>query len=207
MKAKIQAANFLLLLGSLCAGLNSSDARADESMRLGIPTYQGTGCPEGSASATMTADGTQLSILFDRYTAEAGGNTGRRNERKSCSLSIPVEIPSNVSVAIVEVDYRGYHSLPTRGYSELSVNYSLGPLSGPRFLRRFVGPLDTDFFAKQKLRATDVRWSACGGRSTLHLNTSMIVVSNGQQELSLAALDSADLHSGFTYVVQYRPCR
>ena len=50
---------------------------------LGYPGYGGTGCPQGTASATLSPDGTALSVLFDQFVVEAGGTTGRRVDYKN----------------------------------------------------------------------------------------------------------------------------
>ena len=84
-------------LGALAALgiLRSPLARAEEpEVQIGSPAYQGSGCPEGSVSATLSPDATALSLIFDRYTVEAGrAASGVQQDRKQCSLQIPMTIP------------------------------------------------------------------------------------------------------------------
>ena len=61
-----------LLIGSSFAGTAFADDIA-----LGEPGYGGTGCPDGSASVTLSPDAKSLSILFDEYYVEAGGETNK----------------------------------------------------------------------------------------------------------------------------------
>src|SRR5690606_16125540 len=75
---KILAIAALLVAGSF-AGL----AQADD-IALGEPGYGGTGCPDGSASVTLSPDAKSLSIIFDEYFVEAGGATNKSFDRKSC---------------------------------------------------------------------------------------------------------------------------
>ncbi|HZY67241.1 MAG TPA: DUF4360 domain-containing protein, partial [Devosia sp.] len=96
-----------LLIGSSVAGASYADDIA-----LGEPGYGGTGCPDGSASVTLSPDAKSLSILFDEYYVEAGGSTNKSLDRKSCNIAIPVHVPQGLSVSILNIDYRGYNSLP-----------------------------------------------------------------------------------------------
>ncbi|MDY6900480.1 MAG: DUF4360 domain-containing protein, partial [Cyanobacteriota bacterium] len=52
--------------------------------------YGGNGCPDGSASVTVSPDGQELTLLFDKFIAE--GNNPRES-RKSCNLTIPIKVP------------------------------------------------------------------------------------------------------------------
>src|SRR3982750_1792818 len=70
MKALAAIAS-LILVGGL-----PTFAHADD-ISLGQPGYGGTGCPGGSVSATLSPDAKSLSILFDQYQVEAGGDTGK----------------------------------------------------------------------------------------------------------------------------------
>jgi len=174
---------------------------------LGQPLSQGTGCPDGSVGAVVSPDGNELSVLFDRYIGEAGGTTARRMDRKNCHLSIPVQVPAGVSAALVEVDYRGFNNMPARASTSLFISYSLGTAAGPRFSRRFVGALNGDFLTTNKLRASDVRWTACGANTILKIDSELVVATNGPQDYTTSGLDSADLKAAVTYEVQYRDCR
>ena len=80
-------------------------AHAEEPITLGEPGYGGTGCPGGSVSATLSPDATSLSLLFDSYQVEAGGETGKKFDRKSCNIAIPVHVPHGISISILSIDY------------------------------------------------------------------------------------------------------
>ncbi|MBC7466703.1 MAG: DUF4360 domain-containing protein, partial [Bdellovibrio sp.] len=58
-------------------------------MQLGQPTYGGNGCPQGTASVSLSDDSKTMSVLFDQFSSEAGSTTGRRVDRASCNLRIP----------------------------------------------------------------------------------------------------------------------
>ena len=116
MKALAAIAS-LILVGGL-----ATLAHADD-ISLGQPGYGGTGCPGGSVSATLSPDSKSLSILFDQYQVEAGGDTGKTFDRKSCNIAIPVHVPQGLSISVLAIDYRGYNNVPVGGNTNFNVEY------------------------------------------------------------------------------------
>lgn len=81
-----------------------------QSYKLGAPVVAGPGCPSGSASASVTDDGSAISILFDQFSIQkrAGDLPGALR----CTIHIPVETQPGYVVAASSVDYRGFYNLP-----------------------------------------------------------------------------------------------
>ncbi len=190
-----------IMLGLL---LISSVVLADD-VSLGIPGYGGTGCPQGSASAVLSPDAKQLSILFDSYSMEAKGS--KTVDRKTCNVAIPIHVPNGLSVSILQVDYRGYNSLPRGGSSELGVEYFFAGVKGPAMTKTFNGALDSDFYVSNKLAATALTWSPCGADVNLRINTSMRVRTNPRGDQAISSIDSIDMSAGLVYLLQFRTCR
>ncbi len=190
---------------SAIAGL-SSQVHA-ESLQLGHPAYGGTGCPAGSASATLSPDNQTLSILFDQFVAEAGGDTRRDVDRKSCNVAIPVRVPQGYSVSVFKVDYRGFNYLPSGARSQFMAEYFFGGGRGPRTSRSFQGPLNSDYIFTNQLGVEALVWSACGEDVTLRVNASMMTQTNRQRAQAMSTVDSADVQSGMIYHLQWRLCR
>ena len=111
---------------------------------LGEAGYGGSGCPSGSASVTLSPDNKALSILFDEYMVEAGGHE-RKIARKSCNIAIPVHVPQGFSVSIIEADYRGYVSLPSRAQARFSAEYFFAGKRGPKYRKSFRGYTDDEY--------------------------------------------------------------
>ncbi len=190
--------------------LLANQASADD-IRLGIPTYGGTGCPAGTASATLSDDRKSLSILFDAYVVEAGGISGRQLARKSCNVAVPVHVPHGLSVAIFEVDYRGFNAVPIGGYSIFNVEYFMkypgrNPIPGPRFSKRFSGPVEDDYFLNNTLSLESVTWSPCGQDVILRTNSNVLARSNSSGEDTIATLDSEDVSAGLDFLLQWKTC-
>jgi len=189
-----------LLIGGSFAGTAFADDIA-----LGEPGYGGTGCPDGSASVTLSPDAKSLSILFDEYYVEAGGSTNKSFDRKSCNIAIPVHVPQGLSVSILNIDYRGYNSLPSGARTTFNVEYFFAGQQGPRFSKSFNGPLDKDYLIKNKLQASALVWSACGADVNLRTNSS-IRVQTRQNKEALATVDSEDVSAAIVYQFQWRKC-
>lgn len=182
-----------------------SQSYAQSGLSLGYPGYGGNGCPAGSASVTLSPDQQSLSILFDQYIVEAGN--GRRLDRKSCNIAIPIRVPQGYSVSIFQVDYRGFNDLPVGARSTFNVEYFFAGGRGVRQSTVFRGPESDEYAITDRLAATAVVWSACGAETNLRVNTSMMVQSNRRGEQAFATVDSADVSAGLIYHLQWRRCR
>lgn len=192
----------LAIIGLMSAASITAQA---QQIRLGQPAYGGTGCPAGSASVTVSPDASSLSILFDNYVAEAG--SGRSMDRKSCNISVPVSVPNGYSVAVIQVDYRGFNFVPRGGMSRFDAEYFWAGARGPRISRTFMGPVNDSYTISDGLIASTMVWTPCGADVNLRVNTSMMAKSNARGEQTLATVDSADISSGLIYHLQWRRCR
>jgi hypothetical protein len=195
-----------VLLLALLGAASSLYANWENDVRLGEPEYGGTGCPAGSAAVALSPDAKAMSILFDQFVSEAGANTGRRIDRKTCNIAVPVHVPQGYSVSIFQIDYRGFNSLPYGAYSVFNVEYFFAGTRGPNYERRFDGELEDNYLLRNELAASTHTWSACGQNVILRANTNMMVRSNAQNESALATVDSADVQAGLVFNLQWRKC-
>jgi len=179
-------------------------AHADD-IALGQPDYGGTGCPAGSASATLSPDQKSLSILFDAYQVEAGGTTGKAFARASCNIAIPVHVPQGLSVSLLAIDYRGYNNVPKGGSTDFNVEYFFAGARGPTFKKTFKGPVDEDYTIHNELTAQAMVYSACGVDVNLRTNSSIRVATKGSAQ-ALATVDSEDVNAGIIYQLSWKAC-
>lgn len=188
-----------------------SFAKAD-SIYLGVPGYNGTGCPPGSAEAILSPDNSVLSILFSEYVAQAGfGSTGSTTGAKNCTIAIPVHVPQGLSLSIIGVDYRGLLSLPRSALARFSAEYFLAAVGqpqqrGPRMIKSFTGPTLTDYLVENDLLLSAQIHSPCGRDVNLRVNTSMMVLTPRGED-ALATVDSVDVTAGVLYKLSWRTCR
>lgn len=194
-----------LLSGIVFGMLFSAYSFADD-IYLGNPSYGGTGCPSGTASAALAPDGKSLSILFDSYLIEAGGPTGVMLGRKGCNIAIPVHIPQGLSISIFKVDYRGFNSLPAGAFSRFGVEYFFAGIQGPYYTKTFYGALNSNYTLSNTIAAGAIVWSPCGEDVILRSNSNMLVKTNANYDYALSTVDSADLRAGLVYHLQWRRC-
>jgi hypothetical protein len=187
----------------MVAALAATSAFADD-ISLGQPSYGGTGCPGGTASAVLSPDAKSLSLLFDAYTVEAMGQ--KRVDRKSCNVAIPVHVPHGLSLSIVQVDYRGFNSLPQGALSSFNVEYFFAGQKGPKYQRNFSGPVTSDFLVQNPLLVSAIVWSPCGADTILRTNSSMSVQTNGMGQQAQSSIDSIDISAGVIYRLAWRQC-
>jgi hypothetical protein len=195
----------LAIAALLVASSFGGAAQAQQGITLGLPGYGGTGCPDGSASVTLSPDATSLSILFDEYYVEAGGSTNKSFDRKSCNIAIPVHVPQGLSVSVLAIDYRGYNNIPTGARTTFGVEYFFAGARGPVFNKTFNGPLDKDYLIQNKLQASALVWSKCGADVNLRTNSS-IRVQTSQNKQALATVDSQDVSAAIIYQLQWKKC-
>jgi hypothetical protein len=185
-----------LLLSTVVLATSVSPAFARPSVKILGANYGGSGCPNESASVGVSPDGQELTILFDEFAAE--GNS-RRHNRKSCNLSIPIQVPQGFQISLYDADYRGYVAPATR--ARLRSEYFFAGRRGPVFSRAFNG--ETDYNVRDRLATVADVWSACGDSLNMRVNTSMTASGRG-----IATVDSFDLaHRGLVYHIKYRACR
>lgn len=191
---------------AIAAALSLAES-AQAQLRLGEPAYGGNGCPAGSASVNVSPDQSSLSILFDSYIAEAGKTTGRTVDRKSCNISIPVQVPQGYSVAIFKVDYRGFNLVPAFGaQTKIDTEYFWAGARGPRFTRMFRGPVTDNYTLSDGIMASTLVWTPCGASVNLRVNSSIMAQSNSRGDQTMMTVDSADFSSGLLYHLQWRRC-
>lgn len=196
-----------LLLVAGVALFMSESVLAQSGLRMGTPSYGGSGCPAGTASVTLSPSEDAISILFDAFSASAGGDSRKRVDRKSCNLSIPVTIPQGYSVSVIQVDYRGFNFIPSSGaYTRLNTEYFWAGIRGPMFSKLFVGPQNKDFTTSNGIIAESLVWTPCGASVNLRVNSSVMAQSNNRMDQTDIMVDSADITSGLIYHIQWRRC-
>lgn len=173
---------------------------------IGNPTFGGNACSNGSARATLSPDGQQVSILFDQFIATSGGNSGLRADRKNCDIAIPVQVPQGYSVAVLAIDYRGFASLPQGAALRFSANYFFAGQRSSNYGKEFLGPMTDNYVFRNEMQISANIWSACGASVLLRTQASMVVMTNPQGEETTSTVDSMDVNSGITYNLQYKQC-
>jgi hypothetical protein len=201
MRLVLFVGTFMFLAGDLWAA----------GLKLGHPNYQGTGCPSGSVALTVSPDESAVSVLFNSFVVEAGGQTNRRLDEKNCGLSIPIEVPAGYSLSVATVDYRGYVYSPKQNiFNNMSVDYTWFGHPGRHYENKFQGPIDDNFTISQAVASHMKQWTTCGQKNNLVITTNLKTRTNPQNDSTILALDSIDgtgHSSGLRFHLEWKPCR
>lgn len=182
--------------------------------KLKNPKLGGTGCPEGTLSASITPDGKTISLIFDNYIAEAGNSVGVKRDIKNCSVQLPIEVPAGYQFTIVKLDYRGFNSVPDGGRTRYVTMYSFldeetKKQIGKRIRRNYIfsGPLEEEYTISSDVTSKPI-WSNCGKNLEFRLDTRAIAVTNEEGEDVLATIDSIDASVGTSveYHLLWKEC-
>ncbi len=151
--------------------LVSTHAFAQE-FGVGTIAYGGTGCKTGTAELTAAGDG-GLKLQFSEFNLKSGVG-GRRLDRKTCSIALPIQAPEGFSMSLV-VAPEGVFNLDSSGSLNLRQESFIAGERGLVTSKTFVGP-DRDFFLADDFDFQgEPVWTSCGESSILRLNLSAIV--------------------------------
>lgn len=172
----------------------------------------GSGCREGSATSSISPDSRELSLLFDDFLVQSGGNSGRVSDKKNCVVEVRLGIPSGWSMTLMTADYRGFVALDPGAMAQHEVLYSFNKaFTGSSFsTTNFVGPRTENYFVRNTLRIDQYNWSTCNQSDvTLTVRLGLVtqpqtgVRSNPNGQLTL---DSVDTSTRQTFGIGWQRC-
>lgn len=203
---------------------SASLAESPSGVRVGNIRVRGDGCPQNSASATISPDGTSFSILFDSYQVES--NESFQIDRKACEAEIDLQLERGWSYAIVAADYRGFVNVDAGSIATHQALYSFDgsrPINErPGFengngrhsfrSQEFRGPFSNNYFVRNEIPPGLAPWSPCNERDhqTLFLTNYLTArtMSRAMPSSALITLDSIDGQiQSQEYKFIWRKCR
>lgn len=193
--------NLFVLLAAPLAALvfTAGHAIADEEVpdiHIVSADIGGSGCPEGTASVVLSEDKRTLSILFDQYMVED-------NHYASCNIAVSLHVPRGVTIALLDIDYRGYGSIPD-SYGKkgrFRAEYFFAGDTGPVRITNFPRGFDASFMIAHDIVGTV--WAPCGAEVIARANTSLRTWGLG----SFLIIDTADVTTdGITFYLDWRYC-
>lgn len=90
--------------------------------------YQGSGCPPGKVSVTMTPNGSAFSILYDAFDLRVDKNI--TVARASCRVVLRVKKPRKTGFRIENAEFRGFVALDNGVTAAQTVKVMVGPNNG-----------------------------------------------------------------------------
>ena len=189
----------------------NEDSDIPNGVKLGKPSYNGSGCSEETARVVLSPDSKTLSILFDHFESRAGGTLGKRTTT-NCRLKVPFHVPVNFQTIVTRLDYRGYVFAPQQGHTILRANYQTlsmnnsNPSSSIIKRRKLIsGPANLNFTATTRFRLNRFNLK-CGESFFLDMGIQIVAVTNHDNQEVMMALDSIDQTANVQYALKWKRC-
>ncbi len=201
-----------MVLQSVVLSLLGLSALPAQAVELGRITSSGSGCPQGTVSATLAPDRKSFTVLLDQAQIEIGKSSGKSYAMQTCNLDIPIFSAPGKTWVIQKLDYRGYRSLPAGAKATVSLGFSMRKgYPGREEVRSvmrseaavFNGPSDDVFTASRNITNPDRRW-ACGQPVRLTVGAHWQLQGSAFGDDALLALDSVD--GTMTYGIEEVDC-
>ena len=199
MKFTHKLTNILLLI-SVVITVTSPALAGGKVQVAGNVSFGGSCCPDSSARVTVSPDGQEIRLSFDKFAADA---TRPAESRKSCNLVIPIKVPQGFQISLAGAEYSGYVAPNTTGRLR-SESFFAGQ-KGPVFTKNIDG--GKNYTVKDSLASGANVWSACGDSVNMRVNASMIARGKGMATIdSMALVNGGAASRGLSYRIKYRAC-
>jgi hypothetical protein len=206
MEAKMQK-NVLKLVVLVFICIISQPAFAQEEISpfdLGDPVVQGNGCPEGTYDVLLSPDGTELTLLFNSFTAETDSSS--IFDFANCNIAIPLNVPKGITVGLLGVDYRGIAYIPSGGTGTISREYFFAGERGVKQTDRIKVYDDFyEFLYPDELPV--VSWTGCGDSTIARSNATIYVTKPSRSAVdSIMSLFSEDWDLSVLFHLEWKHC-
>lgn len=205
--------NFMVV-GTLAASMlgpaaapTAAGQPGDEEITVNLVSYNGSGCPPGSAVVEVNPEKTTFTVKFSEYVAQVGADVPRTGFRRNCQLTVDVAVPAGQTFAIVTADYRGYAYLESGATGLQKANYYFQGMPETQSTEhRFTGPLDDNWQVSET--ADFPVYAPCEETRLLNINTELRVGlgTSDPETVSLMTMDSEDHNIDTTYQLDVRQC-
>jgi hypothetical protein len=167
----------------------------------------GTGCPRGTTSTSISPDGKTFTTTFSAF--EAVVNRNQSLAVKDCQLAIKLKSPSGFSYTVTEFYYQGYAYLEQgQNARQIAKYYFQGaPVQSEEARTELVGPYDDTYTFQDTVRTTDLVWSPCGVERDLNVRATLRLTNNGRKDgyINLGTVD-ANTDTKIRFKLNWRRC-
>ncbi|MFA0813442.1 DUF4360 domain-containing protein [Microbulbifer epialgicus] len=168
-------------------------------IEIGDINVNGTGCPDGSVTATATNDNKNIAILFSNYSAIT--NSANPIATSDCNIALPLSVEPGFSVGILDIDWRGTVFSAPDALINFHREYFFSGSQGPSHDNNWNGTGFENFLVND--RPPFVYYSGCDGEALIaRADTAATVIGAD----SLFSLRSADVGAELLLHVQVIPC-
>ncbi|MBN1984030.1 MAG: DUF4360 domain-containing protein [Chitinivibrionales bacterium] len=142
---------------------------------VGEAVVTGNGCPSGSYNVILSADRSELTILYSEFTAMT--DETHSHDFSNCNIAIPIDLSSGIMVGLVGVDYRGIAFIPSGGTGTFSREHFFAGTHSPPSTSSI-----TEHDQFQEFLFEDdfpvVAWTECGDDTIVRSNATIMVTNS-----------------------------
>jgi hypothetical protein len=186
---------FLSLTGAT-AYANPPSLPPPDKVVVDVVSVNGSGCPAGTASVTVSPDNTAFTVTYSSYMAQVGVGALATDFRKNCQLGVQVHVPSGFTYAVTEADYRGFANIEHGASAVERANYYFQGTAPTAYVQHpIVGPFSDDWEFTDTADLVSLSWAPCGEERLLNINTELRVnkgTSDVKKTNSFIEMDSTD---------------
>ncbi|MFS1526410.1 DUF4360 domain-containing protein [Microbulbifer sp. 2304DJ12-6] len=168
-------------------------------VEIGPINVNGSGCPVGSLTATVTEDNENIVLLFSAYRALT--NNVNTVAQADCNIALPLSVDPGFAVGILDIDWRGTVFSAQGSFINFHREFFFSGNQGPNYDTNWNSAGFQNFFLNDD--PLFVHYSECDGEPLIaRADTAATVIGAD----SLFSLRSADVEARLILHVRVVPC-
>ena len=152
-------------------------------------SYAGTGCPQGTAGLSISNDRTVFTVIFDSDVASTGPGVPTTEATKDCAVNLNLVMPQGWRITGIGVDQRGYEQLDAGATASSRLTAALDNKVLATQSLSAAGPVARDYTSHTNVPNTRSLGRCSGGTFTVSLQTSLVLSSTGQAQITQDSID------------------
>ncbi|KAF3125104.1 hypothetical protein TWF594_001674 [Orbilia oligospora] len=174
---------FAVLSQALPVDVEDRELSPPKDLTIDDIVYGGTGCPQGSASVQIAADGKSFTARFKSFSAELG--TGSLvDSRKFCQLNLALKAPVGWQYAVLATNFTGAALLGSgTKASHTSTVYFSGSTNQTAFTLPLYGAAKYIYNIQAASVVGGAAWSPCGSDTALNIKSELSITGTGAGEI------------------------
>eukprot|EP00244_Chara_vulgaris_P010138 TRINITY_DN454_c0_g1_i6.p1 TRINITY_DN454_c0_g1~~TRINITY_DN454_c0_g1_i6.p1 ORF type:complete len:210 (-),score=25.03 TRINITY_DN454_c0_g1_i6:531-1160(-) len=153
-------------------------------------SFNGNGCPTGSAEGAISDDGEAITLMFSKYTATS--DEGMDGQRRTCTVTVNLSYPPGFIFHLGRVTMRGYAKLDDGVIATAQTSYHISGVKGTARAKHVMkGKFDDNFEFTDNFEM--LVYSECNTVRDLHLLSEVRLSNVKPPKSGLVTMDSQDL--------------
>lgn len=144
---------------------------APAGVTMDVVAANGSGCPDGTASADLAADGNSFTTTVPALAAFDGDDAPVTHLRRNCQLSVALTAPEGWTYAVTEVSSSGAVALSENSTARSGTQiYFQGQSPTLRLARTFDAPTARRWGTRDTVDEAELDYAPCDARRYLNIN-------------------------------------